>query len=112
MAVLATLPTSVGLSAQQSQGDPSHPEQFTPIDVPGARDTAAVGINPQGDIAGDYIDSSFIEHGFLLSKGKFTTIDVPGMSATGAFAINSEGDIMGDYFDIHFNFRGYLLSKQ
>ncbi len=41
--VLATLPISVGLSAQQ---------KFTTIDVPGATRTFALGINPPGDIRG------------------------------------------------------------
>ena len=57
--VLATLPISVGLSAQQ---------KFTTIDVPGATFTDAVAINPRGDIVGAYIDTSGNFHGFLLSK--------------------------------------------
>jgi hypothetical protein len=39
--VLAALPISVGLSAQQ---------KFTTIDVPGATGTSADAINPRGDI--------------------------------------------------------------
>ena len=54
--VLATLPISVGLSAQQ----------FTTIDVPGATATFALSTNPPGDIVGDYQDSRGNSHGFLL----------------------------------------------
>ena len=31
---------------------------FTPIDVPGASDTQAIGINPSGQIVGNYGDST------------------------------------------------------
>jgi probable HAF family extracellular repeat protein len=42
----------------------------TVIDFPGAGslNTIAYGINPQGDIVGTYLDSSFNNHGFLLTK--------------------------------------------
>ena len=59
VAVLATLPISVGLSAQQ---------KFTTIDAPGATSTFALGINPPGDIVGFYDDHSGNPHGFLLGK--------------------------------------------
>src|SRR2546429_1760248 len=52
---------------------------LTTIDVPGASSTQAKGINPEGDIVGEYSNATGT-HGFLLSKGNFTTIDVPGAS--------------------------------
>ena len=42
---------------------------FTPIDVPGASDTRAVGINPSGQIVGFY-DGSTGQHGFLATPKK------------------------------------------
>jgi hypothetical protein len=54
-------------SALEASG-PSQPAKFTQIDVPGAILTDANGINPRGDIVGDYVDSDGNEHGFLLSK--------------------------------------------
>jgi len=69
-------------------------QHFTTIDVPGAADTGASGINARGDIVGDYNRD---QHGYLLSKGHFTTIDVPGASATAGRGINREGDIVGLY---------------
>jgi len=69
IAALAVVPAPVVLSVQQ---------KFTIIDVAGATGTAAEGINPQGDIAGFYNDSSGNSHGFLLSNGSFITIDAPG----------------------------------
>ncbi len=76
----------------------SRQQQFTQIDVPGAILTTALGINPQGEIVGLYVDSSGNLHGFLLSDGAFTTIDVPGATLTVADGINSGGDIIGDFF--------------
>jgi uncharacterized membrane protein len=111
MTVLATLPISVGLSAQQSPGDPRHEDEFTQIDVPGASFTLAFGINPRGDIVGLCGDSSFNNHGFLLSKGKFTTIDVPAATGTIPFGINPQGEIVGRYFDSNGKGHGFLLSN-
>ena len=71
---------------------------FTPIDVPGAFFTEALGINPRGQIVGSYSDSTG-EHGFLYDRGVFTTIDPPGTSFTIARGINPSGQIVGSYFD-------------
>ncbi len=100
--VLATLPISVGLSAQQ---------KFTTIDVPGAAATFALSTNPRGDIVGDYEDSSFGSHGFLLSKGNFTAIDFPGALDTLSFSINPQGAIVGLYHDSSGNGHGFLLNN-
>jgi hypothetical protein len=59
---------------------------FITIDVPGASSTQPFGINPWGDIVGQYSVGG-INHGFLLHEDTFTTIDVPGASSTGAFGI-------------------------
>jgi uncharacterized membrane protein len=39
---------------------------FTTIDVPGATDTCAFGINAPGRIVGSYVDGAGKEHGFVL----------------------------------------------
>jgi uncharacterized membrane protein len=55
-------------------------------DVPGPKGSIASGangINDAGDIAGFYVDSSGVYHGFLLKKGKYTSLTPPG--ASGAF---------------------------
>ena len=41
--------------------------EFTSFDFPSANSTEAFGINPRGDIVGEYI-SAGVTHGFLLSK--------------------------------------------
>jgi hypothetical protein len=53
---------------------------FTTIDVPGAVDTEAWGINTAGgQVAGVFRDAGHKWHGYLRSAdGAFTTIEVPG----------------------------------
>jgi probable HAF family extracellular repeat protein len=62
--------------------------------------TEALGINDQGQIVGQYNDSSGL-HGFLYAAGVFTPLDVPfsGTVATIAFGINDRGQIVGYYID-------------
>jgi hypothetical protein len=54
---------------------------FNNIDFPGATATFPFGINPQGDIVGNYT-AGHVNHGFLLHEGAFTTIDFPRAGAT------------------------------
>src|SRR5437773_10864107 len=58
---------------------------FTVFDAPGAgtgpnQGTIADNINPAGVIAGDYIDSSSVYHGFVppADGTAITTLDAPG----------------------------------
>jgi hypothetical protein len=95
----------------QAASDSRQPKEFTQIDVPGAIFTIATDINPQGEILGFYLDSSFNLHGFLLSNGVFTTIDVPGANFTLATDINPRCEIVGLYDDSSGNRHGFLLSK-
>jgi probable HAF family extracellular repeat protein len=73
---------------------------YTTIDVPGATNTEANGINSSGQIVGQYVDSHNGLNGFLLNKGVYTTLDgpagnyVPNASANG---INALGQIVGYY---------------
>jgi uncharacterized membrane protein len=65
----------------------------------GARRTNALGINPRGDIVGQYVDTTGRGHGYLLRNGVFTTIDVPDSSVTVAAGIAPNGDIVGRFND-------------
>jgi probable HAF family extracellular repeat protein len=92
---------------------------FTPIDVPGATDTTASGINERGQIVGVYRDAGGVDcpttgvgcHGFLLDEGAFTPIDVPGTAGTQAGAINRRGQIVGFFIDTTGTFHGFLLDQ-
>jgi len=70
--------------------------QFQNIDVPGASQTGAFGINDQGIISGYYfLDPA--AHGFALFKGKYVSFSFPGATETTATGINAAGNIVGAY---------------
>jgi hypothetical protein len=81
------------------------PLTFTYSDVHAnktATETDSYGVNNAGVIAGDYVDSSGIQHGMLLAGTKLTTINNKTCSTTGGatgsisfFGINSAGAAVG-----------------
>jgi hypothetical protein len=71
------------------------------IDVPGATNTDAHGINASGQIVGDYTDGSGnVAEGFLLSGGSLTAVNDPTAPGPSTFAtgINGSGQIVGYAF--------------
>ena len=60
-------------------------------------ETTAYGINNNGQIVGQYIDSSNNPHGFLYSGGVYTTLDDPDGIYTTAYGINDAGMVVGSY---------------
>jgi uncharacterized membrane protein len=117
----------IGALAISARGTPQEQQQesaktdkptFTKIDVPfpGAVGSLALDINPQGDIVGEYLDSSFNLHNFLLSQNGFSNIDPPGgrgpafFFAAGNMGINPQGEIVGNFVNSSGNDRGFLLS--
>ena len=85
---------------------------ITSFDAPGADHTAGsgngtfgVGLTPNGEIEGVYVDVNGVLHGFVRSnQGTFTTFDAPG-AGTGAGqgtlpeSNNTPGAIAGNYID-------------
>jgi uncharacterized membrane protein len=77
----------------------------TPAGTLGGQGTYAMSINPEGAIAGSYIDENNLGHGFVRAPdGTFTTFDDPEAGTTdhqGTFAwnINRAGVIAGNYWD-------------
>jgi uncharacterized membrane protein len=70
---------------------------YSNIEVPGSISTSPKGINNNGDVVGDYQNSSGV-FGFLLSGGIYTTISCPGATAgTFVYGINDNGVIVGYY---------------
>jgi hypothetical protein len=59
--------------------------------------TEAWGINPQGDIVGQYGLADHTIHGFVLRDGNLDPIDVPGQPNTMPVGINPDGTIVGCY---------------
>src|SRR5262245_36871023 len=70
---------------------------LTQFDVPGATNTLARGINNEGQIVGQYGDSTGT-HGFLFSAGSVIQLDVPVPGyETRAYGINDAGVIVGTF---------------
>lgn len=101
-----------GLMLAASVAADSEPK-FTTIDYPGAPHTFAYGINPAGDVVGEYLDDTGSgEHGFVLRNGEFISFDYPGSNGTAGLGINPRGDIVGQYWlyeDNIWTIHGFLL---
>ncbi len=65
----------------------------------GAGNNQAVGINNAGTVAGFFVDSGGVTHGFLLVGNTETTLDYPGATFTQAFGVNNHGEVVGIYID-------------
>jgi probable HAF family extracellular repeat protein len=72
---------------------------FTTIDVPGAPNTNAQGINDSGQIVGYFWGFGPAAQGFVFTGGNFTTFNVPGAVYTLPNGINNSGQIVGSFFD-------------
>jgi uncharacterized membrane protein len=77
---------------------PGHSATLVPVTPPdGAAATIVFGINNHGVIAGSYVDSAGVEHGFTGPlNGTYTTFDLGGTAiGTEPRALNDDGDITG-----------------
>ncbi len=88
----------------------------TTFDYPGAgNSTTPFGINGNGDIAGDYLDTSNVRRGFVrFSDGSFSP-PIVAPNDTGNFTrargINNAQTVTGDFFTVAGNaFHGYFLN--
>ena len=74
---------------------------FVMVQIPGAIETDNRGVANDGDIVGQYFDSSGIGHGFYLpngaSPGAATLLDFPGADSTAALGVNNLGQVVGTY---------------
>jgi probable HAF family extracellular repeat protein len=110
-AAVAVAPEASGGADRQPRAPAAR--TFTPIEVPGATFTTAIGINAHGQIVGGFRDAGGVIHGFLLDKGVFTQIDVdiPGATRTEPTGINARGQIVGNFTDARGARRGFLLDR-
>lgn len=86
---------------------------YLTIDVPGAFETEAHGINSEGRIVGGYrIDEQTPWQGFVYADGAFTTLTPPmSVYGGGSAGINDAGQIVGQYTDANGVTHGYLYAK-
>lgn len=70
------------------------------LNVQGVTSTNPRQINNKHDVAGGYIGSDGIQHGFVLHNGKLITFDAPNsVGVTTAEGINDSGQVSGLYTD-------------
>ena len=85
----------------------------------GLQGTAAVGVDAAGDVAGTYIDSAKVRHGFVrAANGTITTFDAPGAGTntgtqsksqgTVVTSMDSAGDVAGYYIDANIHHHGFI----
>jgi hypothetical protein len=91
--------------------------QFTTFEVPGADTTpgsfngsVAQSINDFGEIAGYWINTTGVPHGFLRRPwGAFATFDVPGaLNGTFPIFLSLEGAVVGYALDANLLFHAFL----
>lgn len=85
--------------------------QYHNIDVPGAVDSVATGINGKGDIVGWLTLASGVTEGWLLKGGFFTLFAYPASQQTRPTSINWTDDIAGSYQDRSGDTHGFVLSN-
>jgi uncharacterized membrane protein len=64
---------------------------------PPATNGQAVALNDLGGIAGTFLDSKNVAHGFLLYQGRLTTFMFPGSTGTSVSDMSRNGIIVGGY---------------
>ena len=82
--------------------------------------TQPISMNDSGEIAGIYIDSSNVSHGFVRSaSGTFTEFNAPGVGKCGNYSqnqntgilvssIDAAGDVAGSFFDTNCAQHGFM----
>lgn len=81
--------------------EPASVSGFKDVNAPGASETDPNAINNQLFIAGDYVDSSGVQHGMILKGKKLNSVDrkncttTPGATAIAFYGINSKGTVVG-----------------
>src|SRR5690242_7646004 len=82
-----------------SQLAPSH-YTFTPVIIPSATASQALGINDFGVVVGQYTATNApYAHGFQMVGSQITPLNYPSSLATSANGINSSGDVVGSYVE-------------
>jgi probable HAF family extracellular repeat protein len=84
---------------------------FSPLEVPGAAQTAAWDVNPAGLVVGLYRDAAGAFHGFHYDGQAFGRVDVPGATATRIFGVNVHGDMVGAFVDASGRTHGFLAQR-
>ncbi len=91
---------AVVIAAASAQAPPAPTFKFSNVKAKGAIETDTYAVNNAGVIAGDYVDSSGVQHGMILNKAKVTSFDGPaGSTLIAAYGINNSNVVVGWYAD-------------
>src|SRR6202521_777051 len=107
---VAFLNLAIVLAASILASQPALAQNFITVDYPGGTLNSVRQINNHGVMAGRYVDSEGVYHGFVLQNGAFTAINFPGSLGTAVWGINDNGDVVGRYLDTVTN-HGFFLSR-
>ncbi len=69
---------------------------YTELAYPGAKSTAASGINAAGHVVGWYSQEDRT-YGFVYKDGTFTSVQYPGASLTQVYGIDANGGVSGGF---------------
>src|ERR1700733_10711736 len=98
---LCALFLAVASVALAAQGPADGVSDFKNVNAPGATETDPNAINNLGVIAGDYVDSSGVQHAMILQGKQLTTVDrkgcatAPGSTAIAFYGINRNNKVVG-----------------
>jgi hypothetical protein len=82
------------------------------LDIAGITSTDPRQINNNGVVGGSYVDSSGIQHGFVLDGNNLTTFDYPGaVGVTAPEGINDAGVVTGLWQDSGGSRHGFLYDS-
>lgn len=82
----------------QAAGSTTGKCSFKALNFPApATNGQAAALNDLGGIAGTFVDSKNVSHGFLLFQGKLTTFRFPHSSGTTVSDMSRNGIIVGDF---------------
>lgn len=76
--------------------------------VPALGGTYPNGINDSNEVAGYFVDSSGVTHGFLKDEDDFTVLDPPGSTYTFAADVNNREETVGWYTDANGKNHGFV----
>lgn len=76
---------------------------------PPATNGQPAALNDLGGIAGTFLDSKRVSHGFLFYQGRLTTFMFPGSSGTTVTDMSRNGIIVGQYFTADGKGHAYMV---
>jgi probable HAF family extracellular repeat protein len=88
---------------------------ITDFAIPGATFIEPESVNDFDQVAGVWVDSAGLDHGFLRDRdGKITEIDVPGAASPGTavLGVNIFGWVSGHFFDTESHEHGFVRSPK